>query len=97
MSDHSSRSASATTADAAGEPPRFESALERLESLVEQLDTGELELEESLERFEEGVRLVRLCSERLRSAEIRIQQLREGALGLEAVSLAVEAEGEDVP
>ena len=97
MSDHSHPSQRAEGADATGESPRFERALERLESLVEQLDTGELELEESLERFEEGVRLVRLCSERLRSAEIRIQQLREGADGLETVPLAIQAEGEDTP
>lgn len=69
-----------------GEEPieelRFAAALRRLEDVVEQLDAGELELEDSLERFEEGVRLVRLCSERLRTAEVRLLELREGPDGL---------------
>jgi len=53
----------------------FEEALERLEALVEALEEGDLELEASLEKFEEGVKLVRSCSERLKSAELRVKQL----------------------
>jgi len=69
---------------------RFEAALSRLEALVEQLDAGDLQLEDSLERFEEGVRLVRHCSERLRSAEVRLQQLRESSEGLRVEELELE-------
>ena len=57
--------------------PRFEEALERLEELVAALEDGELDLEDSLKSFEEGVKLVRLCSERLRTAEVRIQELEQ--------------------
>jgi exodeoxyribonuclease VII small subunit len=57
--------------------PRFEEALERLEELVAALEEGELDLEDSLKSFEEGVKLVRLCSERLRTAEVRIQELEQ--------------------
>jgi len=71
---------------------RFETALGRLEGVVEQLDAGDLELEESLERFEEGVRLVRLCSERLRAAEVRLLELREGPDGLRAQLLELDEE-----
>ncbi len=60
----------------------FEGALERLETLVGKLEGGELSLEDSLRTFEEGVRLVRLCSERLKSAELRIQQLEDSADGV---------------
>jgi len=60
----------------------FEGALSRLESLVGELERGELSLEDSLHTFEEGVRLVRLCSERLKSAELRIRQLEEGTDGV---------------
>lgn len=60
---------------------RFEQALERLEELVTRLEAGDLDLEDSLRDFEEGVRLVRLCSERLKAAELRIQQLEEGPDG----------------
>ena len=65
----------------AGAEPRFEDALGRLEELVDSLEGGDLDLEDSLRSFEEGVKLVRLCSERLKAAELRIRQLEEGADG----------------
>jgi exodeoxyribonuclease VII small subunit len=67
----------------AGEQDRigFEEALERLEGLVGRLEAGDQSLEESLQTFEEGVRLFRLCSERLHSAELRIREIEEGAEG----------------
>jgi exodeoxyribonuclease VII small subunit len=63
--------------DDAIEELSFEEALERLEELVRDLEQGDLSLEDSLERFERGVRLVSRCSERLRSAELRVRQLTE--------------------
>ncbi len=74
----------------AEKPLDFEQALERLEELVESLEGGELALEDSLRRFEEGVRLVRLCSERLSSAELRVRTLEEGVDGLAEQPLAVQ-------
>ncbi len=65
-----------------GEDVDFEGALSRLEDLVGELERGELSLENSLHRFEEGVRLVRRCSEQLKSAELRIRQLEEGTDGV---------------
>jgi len=65
-----------------GEDVDFEGALSRLEDLVGELERGELNLENSLRRFEEGVRLVRRCSEQLKSAELRIRQLEEGTDGV---------------
>lgn len=59
----------------------FEQALERLESLVEQLERGELPLESSLVAFEEGMKLARLCSLRLEDAEKRVKVLSEDAGG----------------
>ena len=70
-----------------GEEVDFEGALSRLETLVGELEGGELSLEDSLQTFEEGVRLVRLCSERLKSAELRIRQLEEGTDGVGERSL----------
>ena len=52
----------------------FEQALERLEEIVEQLDAGELSLEDAIARFEEGVALKQLCLERLTQAEAKIEQ-----------------------
>jgi exodeoxyribonuclease VII small subunit len=65
-----------------GEDVDFEGALSRLEELVGELERGELSLENSLRTFEEGVRLVRRCSEQLKSAELRIRQLEEGTDGV---------------
>ncbi len=59
----------------------FEQALDRLESLVDQLERGELPLEASLQAFEEGMKLSRLCSRRLEEAEKRVRVLSEGAGG----------------
>ncbi|MEE2703697.1 MAG: exodeoxyribonuclease VII small subunit [Myxococcota bacterium] len=61
--------------------PDFEASLESLESLVVRLEEGDLSLEESLRAFEEGVRLARICSGRLRSAELRITQLEQEVAG----------------
>ena len=53
----------------------FEEALEELEALVEQMEDGELSLEESLAAFEKGVRLARECQDVLKQAEQRVQVL----------------------
>lgn len=56
-------------------PMPFETALVELESLVGQLEQGELGLEESLQRFERGVALVRTCQAHLQLAEQKVEQL----------------------
>lgn len=53
----------------------FEQALERLEQLVTQLETGELSLDKALALFQEGVALARHCDARLNEAEARIEKL----------------------
>ena len=55
----------------------FESALAELETLVTQLEDGNLPLEKSLELFERGVQLSRYCHTRLEKAERRIEVLSE--------------------
>jgi exodeoxyribonuclease VII small subunit len=55
--------------------PSFEAALERLEAIVERIETDELELDASLALFEEGVRLLRAAERVLAGAETRVQQL----------------------
>jgi len=61
--------------------PTFEQDLERLEDIVNELETGNLPLEDALKRFEEGVRLYRLCEERLKDAEQRVEILLKQADG----------------
>ncbi len=66
--------------DASQEERSFESSLERLESIVDRLEGGDLPLETALAVFEEGVALTRRCAEQLGAAERRIELLvREGA------------------
>lgn len=62
----------------------FEDSLAELEELVEQLEDGDLSLEDSLAAFEKGVRLARECQDALRAAEQRVQVLmqREGGEAL---------------
>ena len=66
--------------------PSFEESLATLENLVAQMDNGELSLEQSLEAFEQGIKLVRQCQQQLHSAEQKVQQLigDENHLQLEA-------------
>ena len=53
----------------------LEDALNSLEQIVADLEDGKLSLEESLELFEKGVKLVRLCNSKLNAAEQRIESL----------------------
>jgi exodeoxyribonuclease VII small subunit len=57
------------------EPPDFERAMAELEQLVEQLEKGDLPLEESLAAFERGVALTRSCQTALRQAEQKVELL----------------------
>ncbi len=59
----------------------FETAIERLEAIVEQMESDKLPLEELLVRFEEGVKLVKVCQEKLVGAERRIELLTHNASG----------------
>ena len=55
--------------------PKFEDCLQQLEKIVEQLERGELPLEQSLKLFEEGVRLSNSCRQELEAAEGKVEIL----------------------
>ena len=55
----------------------FEKALEELESLVADLESGDLSLENSLKSFEKGIKLARQCQKKLSQAELQVQKLIE--------------------
>jgi len=62
---------------------KFEEALNKLEKIVSKLEKGDIPLEESLKFFEEGIRLSRLCNQKLDEAEKRVEVLlkdKEGVL-----------------
>jgi exodeoxyribonuclease VII small subunit len=60
---------------------RFEEALQELESIVHRLEDGNLTLDESLSLFEEGIKLSRLCSQRLEEAEKKVEILLKNENG----------------
>jgi len=54
---------------------KFEEAIEKLQKITQELEEGELPLEEALEKFEEGMRLIGFCEKKLEEVEKRIQIL----------------------
>lgn len=75
-------------------PSDFEGALEQLEKLVEQLESGNLPLEKSLSCYEEGKKLVSSCRDILDKAEQRIAILTEDDSGATQIAAAIDQEGE---
>ncbi len=53
----------------------FEAALERLEAIVESMESGQVPLAELMAKFEEGNALLKVCEGRLKEAELKIEQL----------------------
>ncbi|MEJ2415638.1 MAG: exodeoxyribonuclease VII small subunit [Exilibacterium sp.] len=64
----------------------FEQSLRQLETLVNDMEQGEMTLEESLKAFETGIKLTRECQARLTEAEQKVQLLIEEQGELRAVS-----------
>ena len=65
----------------------FEEALRRLEDIVEQLEEGEIALENSIKYFEEGKELVQLCLKTLDNAEKKVKKLEVDEKGNTQLSL----------
>ena len=59
----------------------FEQAIMKLESEVKRLESGNMTLDESIDAFEEAIKLVKICNEHLENAERRVRILTEGADG----------------
>ena len=61
--------------------PTFEEALDQLEGLIAQIESGDVGLEEAIDRYEDGAKLVKRCRAILDRAEARIQELTTNADG----------------
>ncbi|MEM7138732.1 MAG: exodeoxyribonuclease VII small subunit [Myxococcota bacterium] len=72
----------------------FEEVMDRLQSVVEQLEQGDLPLEQSLAIFEEGVRLSRVGAKRLDEAERKVEELIASGDGLDTTPLEQGEAGE---
>ncbi|MFA5100953.1 MAG: exodeoxyribonuclease VII small subunit, partial [Candidatus Omnitrophota bacterium] len=60
---------------------KFEEALKKLEKIVEELEQGDLSLDEALKKYQDGIELSRLCSSRLESAKKKIDVLAKNKKG----------------
>ncbi|MFP4307089.1 MAG: exodeoxyribonuclease VII small subunit [Desulfococcaceae bacterium] len=76
--------------------PTFEKAMQQLEEIVTELETGDLPLEKAMKKFEEGIALSRYCTEKLDETERRITLLMEGPDGEVASQPFQEGDGETV-
>ena len=70
----------------------FEDALKRLESIVQQLESGDVPLETSIALYGEGDRLRAQCETRLKAAQARIDQIQLGSDGAPAALRPFDAE-----
>ncbi len=60
----------------------FESAMAQLDQLVRQLESGQGSLDDAIQNYEQGARLRAFCEQKLKDAELRIQQIAVGADGI---------------
>jgi exodeoxyribonuclease VII small subunit len=74
---------------------KFEEALKKLEKIVEDLEKGDLSLDEALKKYQEGIELSRLCAQRLEQAKKKIDVLvknKKGEFELKPMDQAKEEE-----
>ncbi|MCS7091290.1 MAG: exodeoxyribonuclease VII small subunit [Verrucomicrobiota bacterium] len=76
MAKSAQQEASSTSEDLS-----FEQVLERLEAIVEAMESGELPLERMLAEYEQGMKLAAICAQKLAEAELKVQELEKTAEG----------------
>ncbi len=77
----------------------FEKSLERLEKIVQDLENGDVSLEDALKKYEEGIRLSRACQQQLAEAEKKIEVLSrqpDGSYKKEPFEVTEEENGKTV-
>ena len=73
--------------------PTFKEAIEELEKITDSLESGELELEQSIALFERGVSLIKYCQDKLDSAQAKVELLVDSLEGeIESVPLEEESD-----
>jgi exodeoxyribonuclease VII small subunit len=71
----------------------FEDSVAQLESIVEEMESDDLPLEKLLVRYEDGAKLVKICGDKLKVAELKVEQLEEDMEGgLKAKPLKLDEE-----
>ena len=82
---------------AARRPNEFEKAFQHLEQIVHRLESEELPLDESLQLFEEGIKLSRFCHQRLEEVEKKIELILADAKGQPVTQPFEDEELDDEP
>jgi exodeoxyribonuclease VII small subunit len=70
----------------------FEVALSKLEAVVESMESGEIPLDELLQKFELGNKLLKTCEVRLKDAELKIEKLKKDRAGVSFTPFKSEGE-----
>lgn len=83
-------------ASSGNSPEKFEELLARLEQIVSDMEGEELPLEKLLASYEEGMRLVKVCGDRLTDAEQKVEILSK-AIAPESAKPAASSEGKSAP
>ncbi len=65
----------------------FEASIKRLEEIVQELESGDIEIEKALTLFEEGTRLSKICAQKLTKIEKRVEILKKGEKGEDVLEL----------
>ena len=73
---------------------KFEDAMKRLEKIVEELESANLSLDESLKKYEEGVELSQFCTKKLNEAQKKVQVLSKKSSGVLEAADFEEEDGE---
>lgn len=74
---------------------KFEDALKKLEEIVAKLEAGDMSLDESLARYEEGIKLSKICSRQLEAAKSKVELLMRSGGKFELKPFEEEAGGEE--
>jgi exodeoxyribonuclease VII small subunit len=83
--------------DAGASPEKFEDLLARLEQIVSDMETAELPLEKLLSSYEEGMRLVKACGDKLTDAEQKVEILSRSVETAKGAAGATAPASEDAP
>lgn len=59
----------------------FEEALQKLETIVRELETGQIKLDDAVESYEKAMALKKFCEEKLKAAELKIEKIEQGKDG----------------
>jgi len=73
----------------------FEEAMQRLETIVDAMESDELPLDTLVARYEEGMKLAQVCQAKIADAELKIQQLEKSAQGILTLKPLASEEAEE--